>query len=222
MRIPLKAIIIRFILAIFLFIYVSYFAWQYLPAKDSYIIIAFFLLYLGSSILDTFMVKPPLTFAIKDDDRKSYIYLQLTSMVILFYGILDFVSFQISRAYPCEPYIMMVGFVLFLIAILLRCLGLQTLGTYFNLRVALYEEHQLITTGIYSKLRHPLYLAALLTVVAFACIFSSYGALLLVLLLVVPAILYRIRIEEEFLSENFKTEYQDYMKQTKRIIPGIW
>ena len=38
----------------------------------------------------------------------------------------------------------------------------------------------------------------------------------------VPLILYRIRIEEAILMEEFGDEYREYMKRTKKLIPLVF
>ena len=46
-----------------------------------------------------------------------------------------------------------------------------------------------------------------------------------VLAFVVPfasAIMYRIHIEETMLIDHFGDRYRDYIKETKRFIPGVW
>jgi protein-S-isoprenylcysteine O-methyltransferase Ste14 len=53
-------------------------------------------------------------------------------------------------------------------------------------------------------------------------VFNSWGALLLLIISNVPALIYRINIEEELLSRHFGDAYSEYVKQTKKLIPGIW
>jgi len=88
--------------------------------------------------------------------------------------------------------------------------------------VAIYEEHSLVTNGIYKKIRHPMYLSALLNVLAIALIFSSWGALVIMLFAVLPAVIYRINIEEEVLLTHLGSDYRQYLDNSKKMIPGIW
>jgi protein-S-isoprenylcysteine O-methyltransferase Ste14 len=44
----------------------------------------------------------------------------------------------------------------------------------------------------------------------------------LFVLAVIPAMLYRIRVEERALTERFGDEYTEYCKKTKRLIPFIY
>jgi len=217
-----RNVMIRMLVSLFIFAYIAYLAWHWLPHTDFYVIIAFFGVFLIWSVIETALYQPPDTLATEDDDRKSYIYLQLSSFAVLIYAILDFTEWHYTRLSQWEPWVILAGFIVYLLFAILRYQAITNLGKYYNLRVAKYEEHQLITHGIYAGIRHPFYLTALLSVLAISLIFSSWGALALSLLLAIPAIVYRINIEEEFMLQHFGSEYQEYMKQTKRLIPGIW
>jgi protein-S-isoprenylcysteine O-methyltransferase Ste14 len=210
------------ILVTVLFSYLFYFALKYFSLYDCIVLMLFFVLYLGSSIIDTFAVAEPESYVIEDADGRSYLYMQLASMVVLLYGILDFLSFKITRISFGPEYMTTAGIIIFLLTIILRVSALRTLRIYFNLRVALYERHVLVTDGLYTHIRHPLYAASLLTNLAFVLIFNSWGALLLVVLLVSPAVWYRVKIEEKFLLKHFKLDYEEYAKRSKYFIPGIW
>lgn len=219
-----RNVMIRMLISLGVFAYIAYLAWQWLPHADFYVIIAFFGVFLAWSVVETAIYQPPETAAIEDEDRKSYLFLQLSSLMVLLYAIIDFTKEDghYSRMTSLEPEIIIAGFLVYVIYGIFRYQAIKTLGKYYNLRVAIYEEHNLITYGIYAKIRHPFYLTALLSVIATSLIFSSWGALVLSLVLVVPAIVYRINIEEEFMLRHFESEYQEYMNRTKRMIPGIW
>ncbi|MEN6348443.1 MAG: isoprenylcysteine carboxylmethyltransferase family protein [Syntrophomonas sp.] len=217
-----RRVLIRMIISLTVFIYISYLAWKSLPRFDFGVIVAFFALYISWSVIETIMYKAPETLAVDDDDRRSYIYLQLSSLLTLFFALFDFLEFHLTRISSLEPGIVYVGFILFLLYTIIRYQALVSLGKYYNPRVALYEEHTLITSGVYQYLRHPFYLTALLISLAVSLLFNSWGALLLFLFTVIPAILYRIRVEEEFLLKHFGNRYKEYMEKTKALIPGLW
>ena len=79
----------------------------------------------------------------------------------------------------------------------------------------------LITTGIYGKIRHPLYGSLIVFGLgAFLKDFSLIGGLLL--LTTVLGALRTARIEEGHNLERFGEEYRVYMKRTRRFIPFIY
>jgi protein-S-isoprenylcysteine O-methyltransferase Ste14 len=57
--------------------------------------------------------------------------------------------------------------------------------------------------------------------VGLAAFFSSLRGALMMLLLV-PCFLYRIRIEEEMLTREFGGDYFEYVEKSKKLIPGVY
>jgi len=82
------------------------------------------------------------------------------------------------------------------------------------------EEQNLITAGVYSLIRHPLYLSGLLILAGTNIYFGSSWAWFGVLLALI-VILIRVPIEERQLVGRFCQEYMAYQKRTKAILPWI-
>ncbi len=90
-----------------------------------------------------------------------------------------------------------------------------------TLKVA--ETHRtetIVTTGIYSIVRHPQYLGALLAHAGISFLLSAWYSLLLTPLMVV--LIYLIsRKEEEELIREFGEEYEDYKKKVPMLMPRL-
>jgi protein-S-isoprenylcysteine O-methyltransferase Ste14 len=82
------------------------------------------------------------------------------------------------------------------------------------------EDCQLVTSGIYARLRHPLYAAVIALGFAWALLWRSVPALLLAALQV-PFFDAKARREERWLRERF-AGYDDYARRVKRFIPGLY
>lgn len=82
------------------------------------------------------------------------------------------------------------------------------------------EARKLVRTGAYAYIRHPLYLAEELVMVG---LFLQYRTLPVFLILVAQFGLQimRMNYEEKVLREAFP-EYDEYAKETARIIPGVY
>jgi len=82
------------------------------------------------------------------------------------------------------------------------------------------EASQLITSGIYARMRHPLYLSVIALGFAWALLWRSWPALSLAVLqsLFFDA---KARREERWLREQF-SQYDDYACRVKRFIPGLY
>ena len=81
--------------------------------------------------------------------------------------------------------------------------------------------HALLTSGIYSIIRHPSYLGLFINALGWALAFRSVVGVLLALLTLVPLV-GRIVAEERLLQSQFGSEYDAYRARTSRLIPGVW
>ena len=113
------------------------------------------------------------------------------------------------------------GFMMALIGLWLFYRSHQDLGQQWSVSLEIRESHQLITKGIYEKIRHPMYSSIFLM--------SCSQWLLIGNWLVAPAyliaftVLYLIRIDKEevMMLEKFGDAYVSYMKRTGRLFPKI-
>lgn len=90
----------------------------------------------------------------------------------------------------------------------------------FNIRPEPKAGARLITHGIYRSLRHPMYSAFLL--LALAAVAADARAWRGALWLALAAVLdVKARREEGFLQRAYP-EYAEYMRRTKRFVPGVY
>lgn len=112
------------------------------------------------------------------------------------------------------------GVFIFLVAVVIRLKGLHDLGRGFSVIVEKQQDHQLVTSGIYTKIRHPLYLANSIMVAVAPFMLASHYSWGFTLLAYIGIGL-RISKEERFMLANFP-EYRNYMKHSWRMFPGIF
>ena len=82
------------------------------------------------------------------------------------------------------------------------------------------EQAQLVRSGIFSAIRHPIYAGLVLASSGWALIWRSWPALLMALGLI-PFLDAKARREEEWLRNKF-SEYREYETSVKRFVPGIY
>jgi protein-S-isoprenylcysteine O-methyltransferase Ste14 len=112
---------------------------------------------------------------------------------------------------------------LFLVAgITIRWTAVYTLGKYFTGTVLIKTDHRLIRTGLYKHLRHPAYAGALLAHLGIGLSFSNWFTLGFSSIPFIVAALYRMRVEEAALADTFGSEYLNYAKTAKRVIPRLY
>ena len=115
-----------------------------------------------------------------------------------------------------------IGLPLIIGGLIIRWIAILQLGNSFTVDVAITENASLKTDGIYERIRHPSYLGMFLVVTGFAATMSSFYSFLVLVVPVFAAIVYRIRVEEKLLINEFGNSYTSYMASTKKIIPGIY
>lgn len=95
------------------------------------------------------------------------------------------------------------------------------LGHNWSAEVRIGENHQLVRTGPYRLLRHPIYTAMLGMFLGTAIASSQYHALLGLAILAV-AYLRKTGLEEKILRQAFGAEYDDYRRDTWALVPLIF
>ncbi len=97
----------------------------------------------------------------------------------------------------------------------------RDLGESWFPALALGAEHRLVTHGIYSYLRHPMYTSQLLWGVAQALLLPNWLAGPAGLLAFLILYLVRVSPEERMLLERFGDEYRAYRARTGGVIPRL-
>ncbi len=115
-----------------------------------------------------------------------------------------------------------IGMLLMAAGMALRFWSIRVLADFFTVDVAIREGHELIRRGPYRLLRHPSYTGALMTFLGFGLALGNPWSLLVVMVPVTIAFLWRIRIEEQVLAGAFPAQYPEYARQTRRLIPFVW
>lgn len=108
---------------------------------------------------------------------------------------------------------MLIGYGLF-VAVLVQ-------NSYASRVVEIQEEQKLIDTGLYSVVRHPMYLASTILFLATPLVLGSYYSL--IPMLFYPVMLaFRIKNEERVLKTGLKG-YEEYARKVRyRMIPYVW
>jgi protein-S-isoprenylcysteine O-methyltransferase len=111
---------------------------------------------------------------------------------------------------------------LFVLGLILRWWAIVTLGRFFTVDVTIEKDHELVERGPFRWVRHPSYTGVLIAFVGWALTLRNGAAILVVLVPVFIAFVRRMNVEEEALRGALGEQYANYMKRTKRLIPGLY
>lgn len=113
---------------------------------------------------------------------------------------------------------LLLGILMIIAGTIVNIIGrMQLKGNWAN-HIKIYENHSLITRGVYSFVRHPLYASIILMLYGGAVIYSNWLNVIVVSFIFIPAMAYRAKQEELLLSNEFP-EYAAYKKQVGLFFP---
>ncbi|HEV7571870.1 MAG TPA: isoprenylcysteine carboxylmethyltransferase family protein [Thermoanaerobaculia bacterium] len=115
-----------------------------------------------------------------------------------------------------------IGLGLIILGVIIRAIAIATLWRYFTVDVSIREGHELVDRGIYGVLRHPSYTGSLLSFLGLGFAFGNWLSVAIIAVATIIGFSYRIAVEEGALIEHFGDRYRDYMRRSKRLIPGIY
>jgi protein-S-isoprenylcysteine O-methyltransferase Ste14 len=122
---------------------------------------------------------------------------------------------------PHTTIINVLSAILAVAGLIVAIMARRALAENWSAAVALKRDHELITTGLYRYVRHPIYTGNLLMVLGTALSFDTLSACI-GFFIIVFTVLLKLRQEEVLLTEHFSEEYSSYKKRTKILIPFIW
>jgi protein-S-isoprenylcysteine O-methyltransferase Ste14 len=94
-------------------------------------------------------------------------------------------------------------------------------NTYTSATIELAPDQQVISTGPYALVRHPMYAGALLMLLGIPIALGSWWGVL-VIVAILPVLIWRLIDEETFLARNL-AGYRDYQQTVRyRLIPRVW
>ena len=112
------------------------------------------------------------------------------------------------------------GFLLVALGLVLAVIARGWLGGNWSSTVTLKQDHELIRSGPYRFVRHPIYSGLLIALLGTAIAIGEWRGLL-ALALMTAAFLRKIAVEERFLTEQFGEAYGRYREQVPALLP-VW
>ena len=155
----------------------------------------------------------------KEKQREQSIVVKLSGLMFLVGFILAGLSYRFGWL-MLPRWVSILGAVLFLISYALYAEVLRE-NTWLSRTIEVQEGQQVVSTGLYGIVRHPMYAVTLVLFLSMPLVLGS--ALAFIVFLAYPFIIMkRIRNEEEVLARELNG-YPEYMQKVRwRLIPFIW
>jgi protein-S-isoprenylcysteine O-methyltransferase Ste14 len=126
-----------------------------------------------------------------------------------------------GRFLPRTEWWFWLGFGLVALGLAFSVVARAWLGGNWSGMVTLKQDHELIRSGPYRLVRHPIYTGLLLAVLGSAIALGEWRGLI-ALALITASFLRKIVIEERFLTQQFGAVYAQYRTATPALVPLPW
>jgi protein-S-isoprenylcysteine O-methyltransferase Ste14 len=136
---------------------------------------------------------------------------------------LIYVATEIPRfaAYKFHPSFAWLGLFFAIAALGMFYLTHRALGRNWSISLDVRENHQLVTDGIYRRIRHPMYSAFWLWAIAQALLLPNWIAGFAGITGFGILFFGRVAREERMMLETFGDSYRAYMARTGRVLPWV-
>ncbi len=125
------------------------------------------------------------------------------------------------RFLPSSPFLVAAGLIVQAAFILLAVWARRHLGSNWSGEVRIAAEHQLVRSGPYRFVRHPIY-TAVLGMYCGTCLVSGEIHAPIALVVVTLAYLRKIRLEEQALGKTFGADFDAYRRDSWALVPPLF
>ncbi len=125
-----------------------------------------------------------------------------------------------QRYLPVGPWPFWIGAALTLAGMLFSIWARVHLGRNWSGTVTVKQEHELVTSGPYRIVRHPIYTGLLLAIAGSAIAWGDWRGLL-ALAIAAAALWRKLRLEERWMRETFGASYVAYSERVAALIPFV-
>jgi protein-S-isoprenylcysteine O-methyltransferase Ste14 len=95
------------------------------------------------------------------------------------------------------------------------------LGKQFRIRAGLYVDHELVRSGPYGVVRHPIYASLLAMLLSTALLLTPWKWAALAVALFVTGTEIRVHVEDNLLASRFGKEFEDYRRRVRAYVPFV-
>jgi protein-S-isoprenylcysteine O-methyltransferase Ste14 len=136
-------------------------------------------------------------------------------------GVIVFSAFDYRFGWsPVPAYVALLGDLLVALGLFVNLLVFRE-NSYGGSLIETVNDQKVISTGLYARVRHPMYVGVLIMVIGIPLALGSWWGLA-VLALTLPVLIWRILDEEELLKKDLPG-YREYAQKVRyRLVPYLW
>jgi protein-S-isoprenylcysteine O-methyltransferase Ste14 len=151
-------------------------------------------------------------------ERLGHIIFMAVGSVLLYDSAPPYLNWLNHRFIPDERWIDWLGAWLTLAGVLFAIWARTSIGREWSAEIQIKQGHQLIRTGPYARIRHPIYTGILLAVAGTALAIGEYRALFALAILCI-AFARKAKKEESFLAAQFGPAFEEHRRSTGFFLP---
>lgn len=155
---------------------------------------------------------------------KRFIRIRIIILVlaVIFYRILNKQTYSFENRYLVtgNETVYIIGFIIFVMGLLLAVWARIYLGKNWGVPMSEKQEPELVTSGPYNYIRHPIYSGILLAFLGS----SITGSIYLFPAFAITAVyfIYSAKTEEKLMMKQFPKVYPSYKRKSKMLIPFVF
>jgi protein-S-isoprenylcysteine O-methyltransferase Ste14 len=130
------------------------------------------------------------------------------------------VAFLNTELFPWAPWQFWLGALITALGLLFTVWARVYLGRNWSGVVTIKHDHELIDTGPYALVRHPIYTGLLVAFVGSAAVRGEWRGVLGVLI-AWAALWRKLRLEERWMMDQFGERYVAYCKRVPALVPFL-
>ncbi len=189
------------------------------PARLIYIVLVLFLnAFAAIRIPEIGKIRPPEKSAVSRQ-HTVVVLLQVLSIAIVLIG--PWSDRRSIAAMPDSEVLRTVGLILYIAGFLLMHFAEAQLGRYFSTEVSIRDGQELVTDGLYTRVRHPRYVGIMTFSLGLTLLFRSWLCLFIAATIVL-VLFWRIADEERLMSQEFGADWEAYVNRSWRLVPYVY
>jgi protein-S-isoprenylcysteine O-methyltransferase Ste14 len=153
---------------------------------------------------------------------RSVVWIRVSEIAVIAVYVADVYFWRWT--FPLTPWpraVAITGLLVTLPGVALTIWSKVCLGNFFSTTLGIKRDHQLLTTGPYRFVRHPMYSGLLLVILGGALVYNSGAAVVLLLVPFAGFFYWQSAIEEKLFAAHFGEAHARYRAATGRLLPRL-